>query len=86
MVKSCDQIRHGKKRGSREETATTARRIATERLEWRRRSKPNTERPLEQAVEVDFNQTWPVAARELDAVRRLLGDELDLFLRSLSGH
>ena len=41
---------------------------------------------MEQAVEVDFNETLPVAASELDAVRRLLGDELALFLRSLSGH
>ena len=86
MVKSCDQIRNGKRKVPRPRRAASACRIAPERLEWRRRSRPAPDLGLEQAIEANFDDSLPVTARELDAVRRLLGDDLDLFLRSLSGH
>jgi hypothetical protein len=55
-------------------------------LEWRRSQMPKTERELAQKVDSDLDHTFPVSTQELDAVRRLLGNDLDLFLRTLSGH
>ncbi len=86
MVKSYDQIRKRKKDGARIERAASPCRIPPDRFKWRRRSTTAPETILEQAVEADFDQTLPISTRELDAVRRLLGDDLALFLRSLSGH
>ena len=86
MVKTRHQIRKRTKEGTLAPRAASSCGIAPERLEWRRSSKPSIERPLGQAVEADFDSSLPVATGELDAVRRLLGDELDLFLWSLSGH
>jgi hypothetical protein len=86
MVKSCGRIRNAQRKVAQPRRAVSACRIAPERLEWRRRSSPTLDLGLEQDIEADFDQALPISSRELDAVRRLLGDDLDLFLRSLSGH
>jgi hypothetical protein len=86
MVKSCREIRSGQSKASAAKQQVRRCRIAPERLEWRRSQMPKTERELAQKVDSDLDHTFPVSTQELDAVRRLLGNDLDLFLRTLSGH
>lgn len=86
MVKSCREIRSAQPKASAPKQKARGCRIAPERLEWRRSQKPMPERVLAQKVEFDLDHTFPVSTQEFDAVRKLLGNDLDLFLRTLSGH
>lgn len=86
MVKSCREIRSGQSKASAAKQQVRQCLIAPEQLGWRRSQKPMPERALAQKVEFGLDHTFPVSTQELDAVRRLLGNDLDLFLRTLSGH
>lgn len=86
MVKSCREIRSAQPKAIAPKQKARGCRIEPERLEWRRSQTPKTECELAQMVESELDGTFPISTQELDAVRRLLGNDLDLFLRALSGH
>lgn len=86
MVKSCREIRSAQPKASAPKQKARGCRIAPEQLGWRRSQTPKPERELAQTVQSELDSTFPVSTQELDAVRRLLGNDLDLFLRTLSGH